>query len=644
MAEVTTDVLVDGRYRVLERIGSGGMADVFCAEDTHLNRRVALKVLHRRFAEDPSFVERFRREASSAAGLQHPHVVSVFDRGDHEGTYYIAMELLEGRTLKQVVSADAPMSQERAIDLGVQILEAAGFAHRHGVVHRDFKPHNVIVDENDRVKVTDFGIARAGASEMTETGSILGTAQYLSPEQAQGHSVDERSDIYSIGVVMYEMVTGRLPFEGDSAVAIAVKHLNEAPARIATHRPDVHPGLEAAVMRALVKDPAQRWASADEFMAALQAARAAIAMGADGQGTAIWGPLPPEEALAGEGEPEEGRSRRRWLLLLLPLLLLAAAAAAFFLLRGPSQIAVADVVGDPLAEAQPQLEEAGFRVELEREADPAPVNQVLAQDPQAGVEIDEGAPVTLTISSGPPLVEVPDVVGDVEEDAIEKLDKAGFRVDASATQPSDGVAAGLVAKMLPAAGTERRKGSTIQLFISSGPRRAEVPSVVGSTRSAAASEIRSAGFTVSVTETESSEPEDQVIAQDPSAGTSADEGTTVTLTVSSGAAGGGRSPAPREPKQDEDARVPNVTGLDPGAAASELRAAGFSVGRTVESTEDEDEDGIVIGQSPGAGSTLRQGGSVSIVIGRYEEPPDEDPSGGSDDKPRPEKRKSSSKG
>ena len=641
MAELTTDVLVDGRYRVLERIGSGGMADVFCAEDTHLNRKVALKVLHRRFAEDPQFVERFRREASAAAGLQHPHVVSVFDRGDHEGTYYIAMERLEGQTLKQVVSADAPMPQERAIDLGVQILEAAGFAHRHGIVHRDFKPHNVIVDEKDGVKVTDFGIARAGASEMTETGSILGTAQYLSPEQAQGHSVDDRSDLYSIGVVMYEMLTGRLPFEGDSAVAIAVKHLNEPPPRIATLRPDIHPGLEAAVMRALVKDPAQRWASADEFMAALQAARAAIAMGADGQGTAIWGPLPPEEAFAAGEEPEESRRpRRRWLLLLIPLLLLAAAAAAFFLLRGPSQVPIADVVGDPLAEAQPELEAAGFSVELERESDQAPVNEVLAQDPEAGLEVDEGSPVTLTISSGPPLVEVPDLVGEPQEEALKKLDKAGFRVDASATQPSDSVAAGLVAKMLPAAGTERRKGSTIQLFISSGPRKAEVPSVVGATRSAATSELRAAGFTVSVDETDSSEPADQVIAQDPSAGTSVDDGATVTLTVSSGAARE-RSPAPREPKQDEEARVPNVTGLDPGAASSELRAAGFSVSRSDEPTEDEDENGVVIRQSPGAGSTLQSGGSVTIVVGRYEKPADDKPPDG---KPQPDKSKSSSKG
>ncbi|MET0615960.1 MAG: protein kinase, partial [Thermoleophilaceae bacterium] len=211
MTEVAGNTIVDGRYRVLRRIGSGGMADVYCAEDTHLGRQVALKVLHRRFAQDQEFVERFRREAKAAAGLNHPNVVGVFDRGEHEGTYYIAMEYLEGRTLKDIVEAEAPLAQERVIDLGLQILQAAGFAHSHGVIHRDFKPHNVIVDDAGHAKVTDFGIARAGASEMTETGSIMGTAQYLSPEQAQGHAVTATSDIYSIGVMLYEMLAGRLP-------------------------------------------------------------------------------------------------------------------------------------------------------------------------------------------------------------------------------------------------------------------------------------------------------------------------------------------------------------------------------------------------------------------------------------------------
>ncbi|HYN91536.1 MAG TPA: protein kinase, partial [Thermoleophilaceae bacterium] len=289
MTEVAGNTLMDGRYRILRRIGSGGMADVYCAEDSHLGRQVAIKVLHRRFAQDQEFVERFRREAKSAAGLNHPNVVGVFDRGEHEGTYYIAMEFLTGRTLKDIAGSEAPLEQERVIDIGVQILQAAEFAHRHGVIHRDFKPHNVIVDEHGHAKVTDFGIARAGASEMTETGSIMGTAQYLSPEQAQGHAVTATSDIYSIGVMLYEMLAGRLPFEGDSAVAVALKHLSEPPAPISHWRPDVHPALEAVVMAALAKDPAQRWQSAEDLAAGLEAARAQIVAGANGgQDTAAF--------------------------------------------------------------------------------------------------------------------------------------------------------------------------------------------------------------------------------------------------------------------------------------------------------------------------------------------------------------------
>ena len=324
MTEVATGALVDSRYRIVRRIGSGGMADVYCAEDTHLGREVALKVLHRRFAQDLEFVERFRREAKAAAGLSHPNVVGVFDRGEHEGTYYIAMELLGGRTLKDILGSEAPLSQQRTIDLGVQVLHAAGFAHSHGVIHRDFKPHNVIVDEQGHAKVTDFGIARAGASEMTETGSIMGTAHYLSPEQAQGHAVTAASDLYSIGVMLYEMLAGRLPFEGDSAVAIALKHLSEQPLPISALRPDVHPALEAVVMAALAKDPAQRWQTADDFAEGLEAARAQVEAGGNGgQSTAAFAPIPlpvPDAAEAADGAPpslaavtaEERERRRRW--------------------------------------------------------------------------------------------------------------------------------------------------------------------------------------------------------------------------------------------------------------------------------------------------------------------------------------------
>src|ERR671917_443003 len=276
MQGIARDTMVDGRYRIIGRIGSGGMADVYEAEDTQLGRRVALKLLYARFAEDAEFVERFRREASAAAGLNHPNVVQVFDRGQWDGTYYIAMELLEGRNLKQIVREHGPLEPGFAVDIVLQILKAARFAHRRGIVHRDIKPHNVIVDDEGRAKVTDFGIARAGASDMTQTGSIMGTAQYLSPEQAQGHPVDERSDLYSIGIILYELLTGRVPFEGESAVTIALKQVNEAPLAPSLINPAVTPELEAVVLRSLMKDPAERFADADEFIAALEAAASRI--------------------------------------------------------------------------------------------------------------------------------------------------------------------------------------------------------------------------------------------------------------------------------------------------------------------------------------------------------------------------------
>src|SRR5438270_10110502 len=313
MPDAVIGSFIDHRYKVVSRLGSGGMADVYLAEDQQLGRKVALKLLHHRFAENPGFVERFRREAQAAAGLQHPNVVGVYDRGAFDGTYYIAMEYLPGRSLKQLIRQEAPVDPVRAIDITIQILKAARFAHRRGVIHRDLKPHNVMLDEADHAKVTDFGIARAGASDMTETGSIMGTAQYLSPEQAQGHAVSEASDLYSIGVVLYELLTGQVPFDADSAVTIALKHVSEAPTAPTQVNPSVPPALEEVVLWALNKNPADRPRNADELITALEAAKAAILAGQAGERPAAMaaaggglvgapGP-PPAPAAAPVGPP-----------------------------------------------------------------------------------------------------------------------------------------------------------------------------------------------------------------------------------------------------------------------------------------------------------------------------------------------------
>src|SRR5437763_3946752 len=295
---------IDDRYRVLSRVGSGGMADGSLAEDGLLGRQVAVKLLHHHFAEDQEFVERFRREASSAAALSHANIVAIFDRGQWQGTYYIAMEYVAGRSLKTIVREQGALDPALAIDIVSQILHAARFAHRHGVIHRDLKPHNVLLDDEGRARVTDFGIARAGASDMTLTGSIMGTAQYLSPEQAQGHAVGATSDLYSVGVVLYELLTGVVPFEGETAVAIAFKQVAAEPRPPSALNPAVPHALDGIVLRALAKDPTRRYADADEFLAALAHEREALpARAAAGAAVAVGGPPPlagPPGAVPGQ--------------------------------------------------------------------------------------------------------------------------------------------------------------------------------------------------------------------------------------------------------------------------------------------------------------------------------------------------------
>src|ERR671914_1413849 len=297
VSDTLINTLFDGRYRVLRRLGSGGMANVYLAEDEELGRRIAIKILNERHAADEQFIERFRREAKNAAGLSHPNIVQIYDRGEAEGTYYIAMEYLGGRTLKEAVADRQPLPIREAIDYARQILAALRFAHRNGIVHRDIKPHNVIVDAEGRIKVTDFGIARAGASQMTEVGSIIGTAQYLSPEQARGSPVDQTSDLYSVGIVLYELLTGKVPFSGDSPVEIAMKHISATPEPPSTLRPDVPDHVDKVILRALAKDSAERYHSAEEMDADLRriSRGVAISPATEEAATAIIARPPPTE-------------------------------------------------------------------------------------------------------------------------------------------------------------------------------------------------------------------------------------------------------------------------------------------------------------------------------------------------------------
>ena len=601
MAEVAENAVVDSRYRISSRIGTGGMADVYCAHDEHLGRDVALKILHRRFSQDKEFVERFRREASSAAGLQHPNVVNVYDRGEYDGTYYIAMEFLRGRTLKDIIAAEAPMEPGRAIDIALQLLRAAGFAHKRGVIHRDFKPQNVIVDDEGRVKVTDFGIARAGASEITETGSIMGTAQYLSPEQAQGQPVAESSDLYSIGVMLYEMLAGRLPFTGDSAVAIALQHLTEFPPEL--H--EAHPALEDVVMQALEKDPARRFQSAEDFSAALEYARGQLHTEPLGEDTAVFGPLPVEETFVAPPLPPEARERRLWPWLLLVLLLAGLAIAAFALTR-PEQRTVPNTAGRDAAQARAILEQAGFDVDLEREESLQPPDRVIRTEPPGGTRADEGSTVTVVVSSGPPEVVVPSVEGLPEKRAVKTLSKAGFRVDEPQKESSETVKKGLVTKTSPGGGTVAPARSRIRLFVSSGPPKARVPDVVGLSQSAAENALDDRDLVADVERVESDEPEGEVIRQSVEPGKQVPRGTRVTIDVSEG---------------PQTERVPDVVGLVRGDARSEMQAAGFNVQVRERTVESESDDGVVVDQRPAPGTELRKGRTVVLYVGRFEGPP-----------------------
>jgi serine/threonine-protein kinase len=606
VAEVVEGAVVDNRYEVGHRLGSGGMADVYLAHDRQLGRDIALKVLHRRFARDGQFVERFKREAQSAAGLQHPHVVGIYDRGEHDGTYYIAMEYLPGRTLRQVVNEEAPLDQERTIAYGLQILDAAGFAHRNGIVHRDFKPHNVICGPDGQLKVTDFGIARAGASEMTETGSIMGTAQYLSPEQAQGQPVEASSDLYSIGVMLYEMLVGRVPFDGDTAVAIALRHVSDAPVPIRQLRPDVHPALEAAIMRALEKDPAARYSSAEEFASALGMAREAIISGDPGQDTAAWGALVAPTVLVDE---EGDRRRRRWPWVALALLLLLGGAALALALGGDDKVEVPNLVGKPASQAVTELARLGLKSDVKPVESEAPKESVVSHDPAAGDEVDEGATVTLQVSSGPGTKLVPEVRGKTEKEAAKLLADADFEYTRQ-DEPSSAVPAGSAIRTDPAGGTEQPAGSRVQLFISTGPKRVKVPGVVGLEVDAARAELADRGLRAVVNRVESDEPEGQVTAQNPGEGTDVDEGTRITISVSKGT---------------DEVRVPNVEGDDEAEARSTLEAEGFRVVVRDEPGPPEDE-GTVVRQQPGGGRAP-EGSTVTIWVGvaeEEEEPPPED--------------------
>jgi beta-lactam-binding protein with PASTA domain len=635
---IDPDTIIDGRYRVISRLGSGGMAEVYLAEDQLLSRQLAMKVLHHHFAEDQEFVERFRREASSAAGLSHPNIVGIFDRGEWNGTYYIAMEYVAGRSRKEVVRELGALDPATAIDIVTQILRAARFAHKRGVIHRDLKPHNVILDEEGRARVTDFGIARAGASEMTLTGSIMGTAQYLSPEQAQGQLVSGRSDLYAVGIILYELLTGVVPFDGETAVAIAFKQVSAQARAPSERQPAVPAALDAVVLRALAKDPTQRFADAEEFIAALQLPRQQLPVTADtvAAGTvapsavlATGGPplttgsgadrhgiqsgamlLPPYSAIDAEnGHPAgEGSPSRRWLLWASAALLLAALVALGLLLASSGgRVTVPNVVGQTEAAALAQLRRANLNPAASVTASTSIASGVVVfQTPRGGSEVGKGTRVSILVSGGPGSAKLPAVEGLTAARALSSLRAAGFK-PTTLQQTNAKVAQGRVISTDPSAGIVVQVGSPVTVFLSSGPAQVNVPDVVGSSQALAEAALTTARLVLGTItpQVSATQAPGTVLSQSPAATTSLPAGGKVNLVVAQ---------APKE------LAVPHVEGKTEVAATTALEKAGFTVKTVTEPTSEVSKVGHVLKQNPPAGSKVRKGATVTISIGMVTEP------------------------
>ena len=625
------DTLFDGRYRIQRKLGAGGMADVYLAEDQELGRRVAIKILNSRHGNDDQFIERFRREAKNAAALNHPNIVSIYDRGEAEDTYYIAMEFLDGRTLKELIIGRGAAPINVAVEYARQILSALRFAHRHGIVHRDIKPHNVLVDGEGRVKVTDFGIARAGTSQMTETGSIVGTAQYLSPEQARGGEVDPRSDLYSLGIVLYELLTGETPFNGETPVEIAMKHLSTAPQPPSKLRPDIPPELDMVVLRALAKNPDDRYQSADEMEGdldrvargarvsattvdtatqVLRRPAAAAVVAAEAATAATMIATPPAAAAAAvppavvEDEQEEESDRPIWPWLVAIGFVVAALVAGFFVwhqLSGSTpQVPVNNYVNEPVARAKQQITAAGLVADPKKgSSERYKQGIVFKQDPGAGTKVDKGGTVTIWVSTGPPKVKMPDVKGQQWTQAEANLVNIGLK---PIRHNVPGNTAGQVTATSPAANELVPKGSTVRVNVMTGPAPATVPNVVGDTLSTALDTLRNAGFNPNPSYVNSDAPQNQVISQTPAPNTSSTKGTTVNLKVSNG------------PPQ---VNVPSVVGETAQQAVSDLQSLGFVVNQQPVSVSDPSENGIVINQNPDGGTSALKGSTVTIEVGQH---------------------------